>query len=185
VAIAAWITLTLTGLGAPVNAVNEQALLAWAASEGMPASSNNPLAASDQIAGATPTPGFSEPSYPSPQAAADLYVAKLTSPAYADIGDALVQGTNLQSIWTAINLSPWCSGCQGGTYPAVLWNEIKAAGSAPGPTAPPHSTGGGGVLDTTQVGTSWARLMRSLAITAPQQVNRVRRARGRIEKAVR
>ena len=184
-AVALWITLTLTGLHAPVNDVNEQALLAWAASEGMPASANNPLAASDKIKGWTATPGFSEPSYPSPQAAADLYVVKLLSSAYADIGIALKQGANLQSIWTAINKSPWCTACQGGTYPAVLWNEIKAGGSASGPTAPPHSTGGGGVLDTRQVGTAWARLMRTLAITAPSQLNRVRQARGRILKAVR
>lgn len=184
-AVAAWITLTLKGLGAPASDVNVQALLAWAASEGMPASANNPLAASDQIAGATPTPGFSEPSYPSAQAAADLYVAKFTSAKYADIGIALVQGTNLQSIYTAINLSPWCAGCQGGNYPAALWNEVKAAGSTQAPVTPPHQTGAAGSADARQVGLAWSKLMRTLAITAPAEIRRVRAARGRIRKAVR
>ena len=183
-AVALWITLTLTGLHAPVNAVNEQALLAWAASEGMPASSNNPLAASDQIAGATPTPGFSEPSYPSVQAAADLYVAKLESAQYADIGIALKQGTNLQSIYTAINQSPWCAGCQGGHYPAVLWNEVKAAGSTQEPVTPPHQVGGGGVTSGGVViarysTNAWHSLNKAMATklpTAASQAAALRRA---------
>lgn len=183
-AVAAWITLTLKQLGAPTNDLNVQALLAWAASEGMPASANNPLAASDQIAGAKPTPGYSEPTYPSAQAAATLYVAKLTSATYANVGDALRQGTSLQSIWFAINQSPWCAGCQAGHYPAVLWNEVKAPGSTQAPVTAPHTTGAAQGIDSRQVGAAWSKLMRTLAITAPDEIRRVRAARGRIRKAV-
>jgi hypothetical protein len=182
--VADWITLTLSDLGAPDTSTNRAALQEWAESEGMPASANNPLAASDKIAGWTPTPGFSEPTYPSIEAAASLYASKFQTLTYDAIGFALREGNDLNTIYEAINQSPWCSGCQGGHYPIVIYQQLFGGAGAP-PVQQQRPAGTGVATSTHQVDRAWTRLMRTLAITAPQQLAKVAAARTRIRNSVR
>lgn len=180
-AVAEWITLTLDNLKAPHTPTNIVALEDWALSEGMPADSNNPLAASDQIEGAKPTPGFSEPSYPSAKAAAALYAKKLTSPTYEAIGFSLISGQDLNIIYTNINRSPWCQGCQGGDYPIVLYRQLYGG---EGPVLEPHSTTGpGGFGAGSQLAGElpglfggWADLQRAVNRRLPKALTRAQHA---------
>lgn len=176
-AVPEWVTLTLAGLGAKASSTNVAALEEWAQSEGMPAASNNPLAASDMIAGATMHPGWNEPWYPSQQAAADLYVKKLKSPTYTAIGFALFTGQNLSVIYQAIHDSPWCSGCQGGKYPIVMYEQLH------GGSAPVQSTrqtiGPGGIplgsstaAEFPNIFRGWTDLRRALNVTLVRDLKR-------------
>lgn len=183
--MADWRAQLLTKLEAPQSASNLAALAAWAQSEGMPAAANNPLAAEDAITGAVPTPGFSAPSYPSVSAMVDLYYHKLTSLTYAGIGLALVAGDDMALVYKEINSSPWCSGCQGGHYPIVLYEELYGFQIVP-PTPPsPHGTGPSLALPNNELTRAWMQLMRTLAIRGPASLRAQAHARARIKRAVR
>jgi hypothetical protein len=182
--VADWITLTLQDLGAPETVVNRIALSQWALSEGMPVSANNPLAASDKITGWSTTPGYSEPTYPSAADAAALYTRKFMSATYAAIGLELKIGTSLTRIYDAINASPWCSGCQGGRYPIGIYQQLHGGVGAP-PVQQQPSSSTTAATSAHQVDQAWTRLMRTLAITAPQHLATVAAARSRIRQAVR
>jgi len=173
--MADWVSLTLQYLGATETSTNRVALEEWAQSEGMPASAHNPLAASDHISGWQPTPGYSEPTYPSDDAAARLYATKFQSAQYVKIGFTLELGNDLNAIYDAINQSPWCSGCQGGHYPIVIYNTLHGTTT---PVAPPRSTApGGAAASLTASGhRGYADLRNSVSRHLPTQLLRSRQA---------
>src|SRR6266850_7900853 len=112
-----WVTMLLDALGAPHTSSNLIGLEQWAASEGMPASANNPLAATDTATGSTPFNSFGVQKYPNVATAVAVYKRKLQSITYALIGAELQIGNSLDRLYQRINESPWCGGCQGGHYP--------------------------------------------------------------------
>lgn len=142
-----WVDQVLQALGAPTTDSNRAALRAWAASEGT-VSSNNPLAFSGTYAGATTCIaqcGSSSPimAYSSPQQGATNTAAFiLGNSSYGSIVQAFRGDAGLQAIWQAINGSPWCSGCQSGSYPTAL--HAAAGGATGGSAAPPGAPGGVG-----------------------------------------
>ena len=93
---------------------------------------------SDTPAGATAGCSGNAAGYTSLTQAVQVYAAKLGSVLYEAIGQALVSDAGLTAIWTAINASPWCQGCQGGHYPEALYGAL---GTPPDQTpAPPPIT---------------------------------------------
>ncbi len=182
--MADWISLTLADGGWPDTSTNRVALEQWALSEGMPVSANNPLAASDQITGWRPTPGYSEPTYPSVEDAAALYARKFQTLTYDAIGFALNAGDDLNEIFTAINESPWCSGCQGGNYPIGIYQQLHGGAGGP-PVQQARNVAAAVNLPSNTMTRAWAQLMRTLAVDAPRQLREAKTARARIRKAVR
>lgn len=142
-----WVDQVLQALGAPTTDSNRAALRAWAASEGT-LTSNNPLAFSGRYPGATTCIaqcGSSSPimAYSSAtQGAANTASFILGNSSYASIVQAFRSDAGLQSIFSAINGSPWCSGCQSGTYPTAL--HAAAGGATGGTAAPPGAPAGSG-----------------------------------------
>ncbi len=182
--MADWISLTLAALGATETSTNRAALAEWAQSEGMPASANNPLAATDPLPGSTAINSKGVQAYASIGDAATLYARKFGTLTYDAIGFALKTGNDLNEIFTAINQSPWCRGCQGGRYPVIMWEQLH--GTAPAPpsqTAPVQAPMVN--LPQNSLTRSWAQLMRTLAVDAPRQLREAKTARARIRRAVR
>jgi hypothetical protein len=157
---ASWEAQTLSKGGWPETAINEYALSLWADSEGVSVFANNPLAATDKLAGSTPYP----PSpivqvYVSLDQATTLYKNKFTSSTYKAIGAALAKGDDLEAIYQAINQSPWCAGCQGGHYPVSLYNAVYGSVAPPKsapPVQPPVVTP---VTGTATAAKSWGTLL--------------------------
>ena len=182
--MADWITLTLSDLGAPETSTNRAALEEWAQSEGMPASANNPLAATDRLTGSTDFNSSGVQNYSSIDVAASLYARKFQTLTYDAIGFALRKGDDLNIIYDAINQSPWCGGCQGGHYPIVMYQQLHGGAGAP-PVQQQEASGTGPGSSTHQVDLAWTRLMRTLAVAGPHHLDRVAAARARIRNSVR
>jgi hypothetical protein len=133
----------LAGLGAPASTTNLDALNYWGQSEGT-ASSNNPLAVSGKAAGATKCLaqcGSSSPvyAYDTEQDGVAANVAFLLHNNYANVVSAFVKNSGLAAIFSAINSSGWCKGCQGGKYPEALYAALGS--NAPPLTAQPTGAG--------------------------------------------
>lgn len=143
----AWEYALLGQIHAPTTHTNLVALNYWAASEGTPASQNNWLALGDSSS--------STATHATMDQGVQATAAQLLSSSYGypQIVRALRQGNSLPAIWGAINASGWCSGCQGGKYPTVLYNAanpgfdllsapIYQQGSAGTSTAPGKTASG-------------------------------------------
>jgi hypothetical protein len=133
-----WVQALEDFMGWPHTAVNERALLLWAASEGLPDNANNWLAESTPYPGSYPPPApYSVPFYYEMQSGVDAIGQFLEGSNYADVRAKFQQGTSLLDIYFAIRDSKWCSGCQGGNYPIQLWQAVSAdIPSAPFPPPP-------------------------------------------------
>jgi hypothetical protein len=131
-----WIVSVQKAIGGPVSKVVATAYQAWADSEGMPDSANNPLAATDVYPGSLPYNSAGVQRYPNLAALVAVYKRKLTSTTYKAIGAALKNAEDLEAIYVAINKSPWCSGCQKGHYPVELYNAVYGHVASPLPNQP-------------------------------------------------
>lgn len=128
-----WRGLLLMALSCPLSEVNVDALQWWADSEGMPLSENNWLATTISGFGGYVVNGVGVKAYPSVQAGVDATAATLRYPAYRNVINALQNGNSFQEIWSAVNSSPWCSHCQNGLYPVVLFKHLGAVATGPAP----------------------------------------------------
>lgn len=142
-------------LGTPAPLTNEgmdsqfpNSLLAlnlWAQSEGNV--TNNPLATSGRGAGASNCVaqcGSSSPIYEYDNEADGVAQMGhfLQGSFYSQIVKALVGNADLTTIYSAINSSPWCKGCQNGQYPVDLATVVHG--------------GSGGISGTVGVGSGGA-----------------------------
>lgn len=128
-------------IGGPYSASTLQALLLWAQSEGVPASWNNPLATTLSGYGGTDVNSAGVKAYPTEQDGIDATYATLQGSSYAAVRSAIRNNDSWSDIWSAVNASPWCGGCQSGLYPVALYDAIKAGGHIPQP-APAGGSGG-------------------------------------------
>ncbi len=156
-----WEVATLRGLGIQPNNTNTLALLLWAKSEG-----NTRGRGYNWLNMTTPAPGATTfnttgvKNYVSFTQGVATLVSTLKSPMYANITktlahakdtptptspNLLVSKPSLAMIWTAINKSPWCKGCQTGKYPVALYKG--QAGTTAGGTYPDTLLAGGGTTD--------------------------------------
>lgn len=136
-----WRGLLLEALSAPLSEVNVDALTWWAQSEGMPAWENNWLATTLNCCGGYPVNGVGVRAYPTVQDGVNATAQTLRGSAYNGVVSTLIDGSSLEDIWSAVNASPWCSGCQNGLYPVVLFNNIHAVATGPPPPHPGPPTG--------------------------------------------
>src|SRR5690348_10304439 len=133
-----WRVDLLNQINAPVTQTNLAALSAWAPSEGTPASWNNPLATTLKYNGSVDKNNNNPPvqGYQSIQDGVTALAKTLketnNGTAYSNVIAAFQQGNDIGAIWAAINNSPWCSGCQNGTYPTQLYSLV---GKGPAATA--------------------------------------------------
>lgn len=123
-----WESQLLQCLGAPNSVNNLTALNLWAQSEGNVV--NNALATSGKGTGASTCVaqcGSSSPIYEYDNVSDGVahMCQFLKGSYYTGIVHALQQDLGLAAIYQAINSSPWCKGCQNGSYPVAL---AKAAG---------------------------------------------------------
>ena len=126
----AWEYSVLSALGAPASAAHLQALSLWAQSEGTNPANNNWLAV-DLKGAAYPQSGViasnggdAIPAYSSQAVGVAATVQAIkNNPAIWTVLKA--PDTTLQAIFTVVNASAWCKGCQGGLYPVAL---AQAAG---------------------------------------------------------
>lgn len=120
----AWEYALLSKLGAPATPENLVGLNLWAKSEGVEATANNPLAITNpnQVfgsdAGTINTAGVAK--FSSLGSGVDATANFLNAPGYSAIVAALKRGNSLNALYSAINNSGWCRGCQGGAYPSAL-----------------------------------------------------------------
>jgi len=192
-----WIPEVLKSIGAPDDWAGSLALDLWAQSEGMDSSWFNWLAHTDRVAGCYAPALLPDGSRntdgvvrcPTHAAGVIATVYALSLPYYTRVIFWLRQDLTkdkLDSIWLAINDSPWCGHCQGGHYPIRLYNYLHEHGAPPPlrdaaaaaakrerPVARPVSLFNG-----------WAYLMKQLTVTAPKQMRRSRANRGAILSVV-
>lgn len=142
-----WETDLINAMGFANTPTVYQALNLWAASEGVAATSNNPLAVCCHPAGSSgciAQCGSSSPiySYGTRAAGVAATAAFLNGSGYASIRAALSSpSATLGSIFQAINQSGWCRGCQGGNYPEAL--AAAAGGNGPAGIFRGGGSGGG------------------------------------------
>lgn len=134
--MADWVSQLLAKMGASDNGTTRSALYGWADSEGMPASENNWLATTLDCCGCAKINSSGVCSYPDVASGVEATWRTLQGSAYDSIVYWFRQGDNIREIWSAINQSPWCGGCQNGKYPVVLYDSIASGGNPP-------PTGGG------------------------------------------
>lgn len=151
-----WEDALLRALKCPVTNVSSLALSLWAASEGMPSYAHNWLATTRSGFGGYKYNKAGVWVYPTFAAGIAATAATISQHNMADILTALRKAQSLAKIYKAINASPWCKGCQHGTYPSALLVYLtqhppsgaglpvlaQPPGSAPpfpvqGPTQPP------------------------------------------------
>lgn len=150
-----WRGLLLEALSAPLSQVNVDALQWWADSEGMPSWENNWLATTIGGYGGYPVNSAGVKAYPTVQDGVDATAATLRGGAYSGVVTNLQYGNSLSDIWSAVNASPWCSRCQGGLYPVVLFNNIKAVAAGPPPPHPGPPSGVYPPPEQDQVTSAW------------------------------
>lgn len=153
-----WRGLLLEALSCPLSEVNVDALQWWADSEGMPLSENNWLATTIGGFGGVVVNGVGVKAYPSVQAGVDATAATLRGGAYRNVINALQDGNSLQEIWSAVNSSPWCSHCQNGLYPIVLFQHLGAVLTGPPPPAPGPPSGSYSPTQQNQAAAAWSAL---------------------------
>lgn len=138
-----WRHRLLSELDAPASANNLTALLLWAASEGMPAASHNPLATSWRAPNSSIHPPYTMPWYPT-AAEGVSYTARTLrqgSFGYPAILTALRGDRGLRAVYDAVNASAWCKGCQSGRYPIRLHDRLGVfAPGTPAPASPAPSS---------------------------------------------
>lgn len=100
-------------------------LRAWAASEGITPSWNNPLGTTMDCCGGRSVNSHGVKHYPTIGDGVRATVRTLKLDYYRDIVAALRSNAPYGRIWLAINQSPWCRGCQDGLYPVVLYNYVN------------------------------------------------------------
>ena len=140
----------LTGLGAPVTQNNINILNAWASGEGMPQSSNNPLASTTNWTGATyfntfgPGGIYHVKNYPTRQAGEAATIATLQQP-YAGPVVALLQQNAPPSSYannpavTATFQKGWY---QGDLNLITSGNVVSPSGTSPPSSTTPGAIGG-------------------------------------------
>jgi len=136
----------LSALGAPASQNNLTALNLWAQSEG--SVTNNALATSGRGAGASTCVaqcGSSSPiyEYDNVQDGVAQMARFLGGSYYTGIVRAFQQDAGLSAIFSAINASPWCKGCQNGQYPIALSNAVGGKKVSTSPTVGGGSAGAG------------------------------------------
>ncbi len=137
-----WEDLVGEYAGFVVTADNRLALDLWASSEGMPAWENNWLATTLDGYGGTAVNGVGVKAYPTEDAGARATAGTLVLGYYTAVLNAFKQDAGLAALYIAINASPWCGGCQGGSYPIALHDYLSGGGNIspsnpPAPSAPP------------------------------------------------
>lgn len=132
-----WPSLLALDLGFSVNAVVYWGLIWWHESEGTPDSWHNPMATTYACCGGVNVNSAGVKKYPTWDAGMLATAHTLRLSYYTDVVRELKQGNSLLQLWKAINASPWCKGCQGGTYPTVIYKNLGAS-------APPVPGGQGG-----------------------------------------
>lgn len=132
-----WEQRLLKIMGAPDTADNETALSYWAQSEGTPSSWNNWLATTENCCGGVDVNSAGVKAYPNIGSGINATWATLQGGAYTHIVSAFRNSASLGTIWSAINQSPWCGGCQNGLYPVALYDILKTGGHVPTPSNPP------------------------------------------------
>ena len=157
-------------IGAPINDITYAAISFWADSEGMPPGEHNPLATTLNCCGGVNVNSDGVKSYPTVQDGAHATAATLHGIDYTAIVSAFQAGNDSGKIWEAINRSPWCSGCQHGKYPIVLYDHLGVGKPPPG-----GGGGGGGGGGNPQSGKHWSALVNEwswVQHTAGQYANR-------------
>jgi hypothetical protein len=145
----------LSALGAPASTNNLTALNLWAQSEG--SVTNNALATSGRGAGASTCVaqcGSSSPIYEYDNVGDGVaQMARfLGGSYYTGIVRAFQQDAGLSAIYSAINASPWCKGCQNGQYPIALSNAVGGKKVSTSPTVGGGAGGGTGTGTGTGAG---------------------------------
>lgn len=158
-----WQTHTLALLGAPTRTTSIEVLTEWALSEGTLAAIDNPLACGTPFGGSTRYNATGVQHYPSLTVAAEAYAFSLTHYPYRNIGAAFVAGASPLHLWRLINASPWCSHCQTGHYPEVLWATVgrptpstPTTPATPSPSSSSPSSGSSAPL--ADLTTKWSRV---------------------------
>lgn len=160
-----WETLLCNQMGWPAatgegNAIIFEALDLWAQSEGIDPSANNWLATEYNLYGNQPKlPGTNVSIFNSVGDGVTAIVNTLNGGGYGEVNKYFAQGTSLIDIYLAINLSPWCSGCQNGNYPDALQAVVANVSTyVPPPPAAPSVIGVNfdfGVSSQDQLMMSW------------------------------
>lgn len=125
-----WQRYFLGLIGAPASDHNVRVCDLWASSEGV-LDKNNPFACSGKYPGATVCIAqcgtASEVwAYDTIEHGCEAAANFLTGSYYANVLTKFRTDAGEAAIWTAINESPWCSGCQDGKYPIDLYNYVQA-----------------------------------------------------------
>jgi len=127
-----WIDLLAEAIGAPDNAIVRTAFVGWADSEGMPDSEHNWLATTQPGFGGHSVNSVGVQSYPTVADGVAALNHVLRNGLYDNVLREFRTGTSMAGMWSAINQSPWCGGCQEGKYPVVLYDAL-ASGTQPPP----------------------------------------------------
>jgi hypothetical protein len=158
----------LQTLGIQPSPVNLQFLNLWAASEGVAATNNNPLAITDPSNqfphSGVVAPNGGDPVYAFPTEAVGVQAtASFLQHGYGAVIQAM-KSSSLSSMWQAINQSAWCSGCQGGQYPVAVYQALQ--GNAPGTIFQGGQTGQG-VQQATNNAPSYGCSSKGNGVTVP------------------
>lgn len=151
-----WRELLLSAMLAPVNTLTVDALQWWADSEGMPAWENNWLATTIDGYGGRVVNSAGVKAYPTVLDGVNATWATLSYPVYRPVVTAFRAGSGLENIWSAVNASPWCNGCQGGKYPVVLYNHLSQKIPPPNVGVITGGGSGGGNPDHARAHDEWA-----------------------------
>lgn len=135
-----WRYRVLNDLRAPASTINITALTKWAASEGTPTAWNNWLATTMDANGAVPVNSSGVKQYPNLDVGALATARTIELSAYKAVLAALRAGNNMTNIYRAVNASPWCSNCQSGHYPSVLFTYLVQTGAGQAAPTQPEAT---------------------------------------------
>lgn len=168
-----WRVLLLDSIGAPGSPLNIDAMQWWADSEGMPGWANNWLATTIDGYGGRPYNSAGVKAYPTVAEGVNATAATLRFGAYVNVVHWFRVGTSLEDIWSAINSSPWCSRCQNGLYPVVLFRHLNATPSPRPPPGPPPPGGQGPGTGQDGAVSAWGHVQDALHATANSQLGRM------------
>lgn len=152
-----WETALIQALGGQPNAANLYFLSLWQQSEGSGAAAgNNPLAITDPknqfphsgvIAENNGDPVYA---FPTLDVGMQATVAFLQNNGYQSVISAL-KGSDMTSMWSAVNQSGWCQGCQNGQYPVAAYAKLNGPIPVTGPG--PDSNGANASLTSASTDT--------------------------------